>query len=174
MIVIIFLLCCLALWPGGPGANALPSAPPETPPSAAEPASAAPQMAAPLEVRFPYFPCPENLTLCGEAVPLKEQSIREALDREFVIVVWSRAQTTMWLKRAHRYFPEVEQKLKAKGMPLDLKYVVLVESDLRLDARSHSFVEDRHEGCDGGLDVGAFDDATLDSEFDRCCGSVEA
>jgi len=177
MIVIILLLCCLALWPGGPGANALPSAPPETPPPAAEPASAAPQMAAPLEVRFPYFPCPENLTLCGEAVPLKEQSIREALDREFVIVVWSRAQTTMWLKRAHRYFPEVEQKLKAKGMPLDLKYVVLVESDLRLDARSHAgatgpwqfmgptaqrFQLEINDDVDERLDFGPATDAALD------------
>lgn len=131
MIVIILLLLCLALWPGGPGARALPSAPPEPPAPAAAPAAAS-------EVRFPYFTFPENLSLCGEPVPLKEPSIREALDREFVIVVWSRAQTTMWLKRAHRYFPEVEQKLQARGLPDDLKYVVLVESDLRLNARSHA------------------------------------
>ena len=46
--------------------------------------------------------------LCGEPVPLNEPEVREALDREFTIEVWSRAQTTMWLKRAHRYFPEIE------------------------------------------------------------------
>jgi membrane-bound lytic murein transglycosylase D len=50
--------------------------------------------------------------------------------------VWSRAQTTMWLKRAHRYFPEIELKLRARRLPLDLKYVVLAESDLRPRARS--------------------------------------
>ena len=44
----------------------------------------------------------------------------------------------MWLKRAHRYLPEIERKLRARRLPLDLKYVVLVESDLRLTARSHA------------------------------------
>ena len=74
--------------------------------------------------------------LCGEPVPLNEPEVREDLDREFVIEVWSRAQTTMWLKRAHRYFPEIERKLRARRLPLDLKYVALAESDLRTLARS--------------------------------------
>ena len=125
MIVFITLLLCLWLWPGGPAADPLPSVPPETPAPAAAP-----------EVRFPYYTFPDNLTLCGEAVPLKEQVVREALDREFVLVVWSRAQTTMWLKRAHRYFPDLERKLQARNLPLDLKYVTLAESDLR--TRAHS------------------------------------
>ncbi len=177
MIVIILLLGCLALWPGGPGAQALPSAPPETPPPAAHPAAAAPPAPATPEVRFPYFPLPEKLSLCGEAVPLKEQSVRESLDREFVIVVWSRAQTTMWLKRAHRYFPEVERKLKSRGLPDDLKYVVLVESDLRLQARSHAgatgpwqfmgptaqrFDLKINNDVDERLDFGSATDAALD------------
>jgi membrane-bound lytic murein transglycosylase D len=74
--------------------------------------------------------------LCGEPVPLNEPEVREALDREFTIEVWSRAQTTMWLKRAHRYFPEIERKLRARRLPLDLKYVAVAESDLRPLAKS--------------------------------------
>jgi hypothetical protein len=74
--------------------------------------------------------------LCGEPVPLNEPEVKEALDREFTIEVWSRAQTTMWLKRANRYFPEIERKLRARRLPLDLKYVALAESDLRTQARS--------------------------------------
>lgn len=126
--MIFFLLLVLGfwLWPGGPVAEPLPVRP-----------SSAPALAAP-ELRFPFFRFPEHLTLCGEAVPLQEQAVRESLDREFIITVWSRAQTTMWLKRAHRYFPEVERKLRAGRLPLDLKYVVLVESDLRGRARSHA------------------------------------
>jgi len=171
MIVLILAILCLALWPGGPGANPLPSPPPEAPPPTAA------QVPAVGEVRFPYFTFPDNLTLCGEAVPLKERSVREALDREFIIVVWSRAQTTMWLKRAHRYFPEVERKLKAKRLPLDLKYVVLVESDLRQEARSHAgalgpwqfmgptaqrFGLKITPAVDDRLDFGAATDAALD------------
>lgn len=128
--IFVLMVLCLWLWPAGPVADPLPSPPPE--PAAQTPSPAA----APVEVRFPYFTFPDTLSLCGEPVPLWEASVREALDREFVIVVWSRAQTTMWLKRAHRYFPELEQKLKARGLPLDLKYVALIESDLRHQARS--------------------------------------
>jgi membrane-bound lytic murein transglycosylase D len=85
---------------------------------------------------LPYYAAPVQMHLCGEPVPLNEPEVKEALDREFTIEVWSRAQTTMWLKRAHRYFPEIERKLRARRLPLDLKYVALAESDLRTLARS--------------------------------------
>ncbi len=127
MTAFLLLVLCLWLWPGQPAADPLPSAPPDSPAPAAAP-----------EVRFPYFTFPDTLSLCGESVPLKERDVREALDREFTIVVWSRAQTTMWLKRAHRYFPEIDKKLKARHLPADLKYVTLVESDLRAEAKSHA------------------------------------
>ena len=69
-------------------------------------------------------------------VPLNDPAVRESLDRELTIIAWNRAQTTMWLKRAHRYFPEIEAKLRARRLPLDLKYVVIIESDLLLKAKS--------------------------------------
>ena len=77
--------------------------------------------AAPETLPWPYFRVPEKLTLCGEPVPLEDQAIREDLDREFTITVWSRAQTTMWIKRAHRYFPEIERKIRDYRLPPDLK-----------------------------------------------------
>jgi membrane-bound lytic murein transglycosylase D len=123
-LMIIFLLVSFWLVPGGLGAG--PGVPPPGPPAAAPPEV----------VRFPVFRMPPQVSLCGEPVPLNEPEVREELDREFTIVVWSRAQTTMWLKRAHRYFPEVEKKLRARLLPLDLKYVLVVESDLRPKAKS--------------------------------------
>jgi membrane-bound lytic murein transglycosylase D len=122
-LIIIFVLAGLWLLPGGVGAG--PGLPLGSPP-------AAPSEVVPL----PYFAAPGQVYLCGEPVPLNEPEVREALDREFTIEVWSRAQTTMWLKRAHRYFPEIEAKLRTRRLPLDLKYVVLAESDLRPLARS--------------------------------------
>jgi peptidoglycan lytic transglycosylase D len=44
----------------------------------------------------------------------------------------------MWLKRAHRYLPEVEAKLRTRRLPLDLKYVVIIESDLLPKATSRA------------------------------------
>jgi len=122
-LLILFVLAGLWLLPSGVGAGpGLPLGPPTAAPSEI--------------VRFPYFAAPAQVYLCGEPVPLEEPEVREALDREFTIEVWSRTQTTMWLKRAHRYFPEIEKKLRARRLPLDLKYVAVVESDLRTQARS--------------------------------------
>jgi membrane-bound lytic murein transglycosylase D len=123
-LIIIFLLAGLWLLPGGVKAGpGLPLGP--------SPGGAPSQV-----VSFPAFAAPANLYLCGEPVPLNEPEVTEDLDREFTIEVWSRAQTTMWLKRANRYFPEIERKLRARRLPLDLKYVTLVESDLRPLAQS--------------------------------------
>ena len=123
-LIIIFVLAGLWLLPGGVGAGpGLPLGPPP---------GAAPSEAG----RLPYFAAPTQVFFCGEPVPLNEPEVKEALDREFTIEVWSRAQTTMWLKRAHRYFPEIERKLRSRRLPLDLKYVALAESDLRTLARS--------------------------------------
>lgn len=94
---------------------------------------AGPESSPPLQV---YYPLPERVSLCGEPVPLHEPEVREDLDREFTIILWSRTQTTLWLKRAARYFPYLEKRLREAKLPDDLKYVVLVESDLRLEARS--------------------------------------
>ncbi len=89
-------------------------------------------------VHLPYFRAPESLYLCGQPVPLNDPAVREDLDRELTIVAWNRAQTTMWLKRAQRYLPQVEEKLRARLLPLDLKYVVIIESDLRPRAKSRA------------------------------------
>jgi hypothetical protein len=58
------------------------------------------------------------------------------LDREFTIAVWNRAQVIMWLKRGGRYFPFIEKKLTEAGMPLDLKYLAVAESNLLPTVRS--------------------------------------
>jgi peptidoglycan lytic transglycosylase D len=122
MIMVIFsLLAAVWLWPGGLGAVPV-AAPPPVPPGEA--------------VRFPYFRVPAGVYLCGDPVPLNDPAVREDLDRELTIVIWSHAQTTMWIKRAHRYLPEVEEKLRSRRLPLDLQYVAIIESDLRPTARS--------------------------------------
>jgi membrane-bound lytic murein transglycosylase D len=85
-----------------------------------------------------YYPLPERVTICGAEVPLQDPEVREDLDREFNIILWNRTQTTLWLKRAARYFPYIEKRLQEAKLPDDLKYVILVESDLRLNARSQA------------------------------------
>ena len=82
------------------------------------------------------FHLPVSLSLCHEPVPLENRKTLDMLDREFTIAVWDRAQVFMWLKRAGRYFPYIEDKLAGAEMPLDLKYVAVAESALIPDIKS--------------------------------------
>jgi len=82
------------------------------------------------------FPLPGSISLCHETIPLESRRVLEMLDREFTIAVWDRAQVFLWLKRAGRYFPYIEEKLAEAGMPDDLKYVAVAESALITDIRS--------------------------------------
>ncbi|NLI34768.1 MAG: lytic transglycosylase domain-containing protein, partial [Deltaproteobacteria bacterium] len=77
-----------------------------------------------------YYPTPTKMDLCGEAVPLNNQDVFERFDKEFTIVVYNHAQVYLWLKRMERYFPWIEERLHRYGLPDDLKYVVVAESDL--------------------------------------------
>lgn len=85
---------------------------------------------------FKDFSLPDTMSLCGEPVPLEDRRVREMLDREFTISVWDRAQVFLWLKRAGRYFPFIENKLAEAGMCDDLKYLAVAESALLTHARS--------------------------------------
>jgi hypothetical protein len=74
---------------------------------------------------------PGTVTLCGEALPIDRPSVYERLDYEFQLAVNHRAQVELWRRRAKRYFPLIEEKLRKAGLPDDLKYLAVAESDLR-------------------------------------------
>ncbi|MGC9195078.1 MAG: transglycosylase SLT domain-containing protein [Syntrophobacteraceae bacterium] len=79
----------------------------------------------------PCFKLPDKVDFCGEPVPIAaSEDVRERFDREFTIVTQSHAQVYLWLKRKERYFPRIEGLLSRMGLPDDLKYVAVAESDL--------------------------------------------
>jgi membrane-bound lytic murein transglycosylase D len=82
------------------------------------------------QARASYYSFPSTLTICNEPVPLMDRRIWERMDREFMLNVYDRGQIYLWLKRSNRYFPFVEAQLKEKGMPDDLKYLMVAESSL--------------------------------------------
>lgn len=86
----------------------------------------------------PYYDVPERAELCGEVVPLQVSDVKERFDREFTIVTQSHAQVYLWLKRTERFFPWIEKQLAARGLPDDLKYLAVAESDLMGSAVSHA------------------------------------
>jgi hypothetical protein len=77
-----------------------------------------------------------KITYCGIKIPLDHQDVKERLEKEMLLALWDRPQVILWIKRAARFFPHVEKILKQYDLPLDLKYIPLVESALRPHASS--------------------------------------
>ena len=77
------------------------------------------------------------LHFCGEYVPIHLPEVRERLEKELLLMLWDRAQVILWLKRTGRYFPHIENVLKAASMPDDLKYIAVIESALKPHAGSN-------------------------------------
>ena len=113
---------------------------------------------------------PETLTLCGEEVPLNREDVRERLELEMLVVMGNPVQTTLWLKRMPRFFPMVEAYIEKEGLPSDLKYVAVVESNLRADALSRAGASGpwqfmRQTGRIMGLNQGRGEDQRRDWEL---------
>ncbi len=73
---------------------------------------------------------PEGVTFAGEEMPLQNFDTRESLDRELNATAYRHGSTLLTIKRAGRYFPEIENILKEYGVPDDFKYLACAESDL--------------------------------------------
>lgn len=73
---------------------------------------------------------PNNLSFAGEPVPLDIFYVREALDRELSVNTYWHSSTLLLFKRAHRWFPVIDTILANQGVPLDFRYMPLVESGL--------------------------------------------
>jgi len=73
---------------------------------------------------------PENVTFAGEPLPLQNFDTRESLDRELNATAYRHGSTLLTIKRAERYFPEIEKILRENGIPDDFKYLACAESDL--------------------------------------------
>jgi hypothetical protein len=86
--------------------------------------------------RLLRLPVPEQIIFCNEQLPLDFEDVKERLDYEIVNIMGSPVTTTMWFKRANKYFGEIDNYLTSFNLPADFKYVALIESNLRCDAKS--------------------------------------
>lgn len=73
---------------------------------------------------------PEELSFCGEKVPLEIEEVRERAEREFYLLLQQPGQVILYLKRSGRYFSIYEKILKEQKMPDDLKFLSVAESAL--------------------------------------------
>jgi hypothetical protein len=71
---------------------------------------------------------PKELDFADEPVPLYDSDVREGLEKELLVNTYWQSQTLLLIKRANRYFPQIEPILKRNGIPDDFKYLPLIES----------------------------------------------
>lgn len=79
---------------------------------------------------------PDNMVFAGQTIKFDRADLRERLDRELIAFTYSHNMSTLMIKRANRYFPQVEPILKRMGVPDDLKYLMVIESNLDPQAAS--------------------------------------
>jgi hypothetical protein len=66
----------------------------------------------------------------GEPLPMDNFDVRERLKRELIVNSYYHSGTSQNLAKSIRYFPEIERILQEEGLPADLKYLAVAESNL--------------------------------------------
>lgn len=88
---------------------------------------------------YASYQIPEKMDFCGEEVPLKHPYVRDKFDNEFARYIHLHSKTLLSLKRAQRWFPQIEPILKEEGIPDDFKYLAVAESSLILTIVSKAY-----------------------------------
>ncbi|HBB48699.1 MAG TPA: murein transglycosylase [Flavobacteriaceae bacterium] len=76
-------------------------------------------------------PIPKEMSFADEAVPLQNPDIQERLDREILVNAYWQSNAFLLLKRIHKYGPLIDSILMAEAVPLDFKYLAVIESGLQ-------------------------------------------
>ena len=120
-------------------------------------------------LQVPPPPVPEYVVCAGEPIRFDRADLRERMDRELIAFTYTHSTSTLMIKRANKYFPQVEPILKRMGVPDDLKYLMVIESNLDPQAASSAgaaglwqFIQST--GRSYGLDVNANIDARYNTE----------
>ena len=73
---------------------------------------------------------PKKVSFAGEQITLDEDDLIERMDKEFLVNTYWQSNTILLIKRANKYFPQIEKILIDEGVPTDFKYLALIESGL--------------------------------------------
>lgn len=79
---------------------------------------------------------PASITFANETYRFDRSDLYERMDRELIAFSYTHSTSTLMLKRADRIFKDVVPILKENGIPEDLKYLMVIESNLDPSAKS--------------------------------------
>ncbi len=80
------------------------------------------------KILVPFIP--SELDFAGERVPLENIDVKENIEREFIVNTYYHSATILYMKRAARWFPIIEEILDEYDVPDDFKYIAIAESGL--------------------------------------------
>jgi len=70
------------------------------------------------------------LTFCGEAVPLNQNEVYQAVDQNLLLLSEAKSRVWLTLRRAGRFLPALEAELKQAGVPADMVYIPMAITSL--------------------------------------------
>lgn len=73
---------------------------------------------------------PAFIVFAGDTVRFDRSDLCERMDRELISFTYMHSNTLLILKRSDRIFRQVVPILQARGLPEDLKYLMVIESNL--------------------------------------------
>ncbi|MBL6607459.1 MAG: lytic transglycosylase domain-containing protein [Flavobacteriaceae bacterium] len=76
-------------------------------------------------------PIPTEMSFADEPVPLYNPDIQERMDREILVNAYWQSNAFLLMKRTHKYGPLIDSILAAENVPLDFKYLAVIESGLQ-------------------------------------------
>lgn len=85
---------------------------------------------APENYKIHALEIPKKASFAGETIDLATADLKERMDKELLVNTYWQSNTLLMIKRAHKYFPQIEEILKEEGVPEDFKYLALIESGL--------------------------------------------
>jgi len=88
------------------------------------------QQQTPQILRVEALDIPRVMTFAGESVPLQDTDVRERLDREIHVNTYWHSNMLLMIKKANRFFSEIEPLLKKYNLPDDFNYLAVAESGL--------------------------------------------
>lgn len=81
---------------------------------------------------------PDFIEFAGEKIRFDRDDLYERMDRELIAFTYMHSTSVLMLKRAERIFAQVVPVLKAQGIPEDMKYLMVIESNLDPKALSRA------------------------------------
>lgn len=79
---------------------------------------------------------PAYVVFAGDTVRFDRSDLYERMDRELIAFTYMHTNSLLMLKRSDRYFKQIVPILKAERLPEDLKYLMVIESNL--DPKAYS------------------------------------